>query len=120
MVKFFCLVDSPPRDPLIGDLETRQRLIEWIWDYGNQRIAGRLKYEGETSPVPEERSGLLTDLGNRKTIEDQVKGKNHANGNTFASQSPTHSPLQGTTCTVFEGEDCKAQPATERRRHGGH
>lgn len=48
-VALFRVIDSPPRGPLVSDLESRQRMLGWIWDYGNRRIEGRLKYKAKQS-----------------------------------------------------------------------
>ena len=42
----FRIVDFPARGSLIGELVSRQQMVEWIWDYGNKRIEGRLKTKG--------------------------------------------------------------------------
>lgn len=80
----FYVIDYPPRGPFIGDLESRQRMLEWIWDYGNERIEGRLKYEGENSPGLEKPLRLLTNPGSSTTIEIHIKNQNQAGGKTFA------------------------------------
>ena len=74
---------------MLSDLECRQRMIEWIWDYGNKCIEARLKYKGELPPGAKEQLRLLTNPCNSTTIKDQAKTKNQANGEIFASQGFT-------------------------------
>lgn len=60
---------------MIGDLESRQRMLEWIWDYGNKRIEDRLKYEGEHPLESIKLFRLLTNPRSSKMSGIQVKGQ---------------------------------------------
>ena len=60
---------------MIGDLESRQRMLEWIWDYGNKRIEDRLKYEGEHPLESIKLFKLLTNPRSSKLSGIQVKGQ---------------------------------------------
>lgn len=60
---------------MIGDIESRQRMLEWIWDYGNKRIEDRLKYEGEHPLESIKLFRLLTNPRSSKMSGIQVKGQ---------------------------------------------
>ena len=99
---------------MIGDLKSRQRMLEWIWDYGNKRIEDRLKYEGEHPLDSNKLLRLLIDPRSSKVFGNQAKGQNYAEEKPYASQGSIHSRLQGTTCKVYEMEGREAQPKARR------
>lgn len=96
----FKILDFPARGPYVGDLVSRQRMIAWIWDYGNKRLEGRVKSKAAQRSQP--KAPTKTHAKVRRTEKPLLHRVLHTA--SFKAQRGASSNIQGTRTVPKNGD----------------